>query len=248
MHGGGNFGDIWPGFQENRVRILQQYRHRQIIQLPQSIHFSTPKAADATAHAISGHPNFTLFVRDQTSLEYAKLRFDCPVYLCPDMAFGLESLIGSTQPKTAVLSLMRTDKETMEGVPKSQDLARFGPVKDWICRPKKLPLQLRLLRRLSRVYPRLHGLLMPQMEAAFRSCSEYELHRGVEILAEGEMVVTDRLHGHILCVLMGKSHVVFDNSYGKILGFIESWPKDDLTRVARAAADVEPALKDLASR
>jgi pyruvyl transferase EpsO len=36
-------------------------------------------------------------------------------------------------------------------------------------------------------------------------------------------VITDRLHGHILCTLLGIPHCVIDNSYGKIGGFADAW-------------------------
>jgi pyruvyl transferase EpsO len=37
------------------------------------------------------------------------------------------------------------------------------------------------------------------------------------------MVVTNRLHGHILCVLLGIPHFVSDNSYGKLSAFHGDW-------------------------
>ena len=39
IHGGGNFGDLWPEHQQFREMILQRYPDRPVIQLPQSIHF-----------------------------------------------------------------------------------------------------------------------------------------------------------------------------------------------------------------
>jgi exopolysaccharide biosynthesis protein PssK len=36
-------------------------------------------------------------------------------------------------------------------------------------------------------------------------------------------VITDRLHAHILCLLMDIPHVVVDNSYGKVRSFVETW-------------------------
>jgi pyruvyl transferase EpsO len=36
-------------------------------------------------------------------------------------------------------------------------------------------------------------------------------------------VVTDRLHAHLLALLLGIPHVVLDNSYGKLHHFIAAW-------------------------
>jgi exopolysaccharide biosynthesis predicted pyruvyltransferase EpsI len=38
LHGGGNFGDVWPGFQRFREQVIRESPNRRIIQLPQTIH------------------------------------------------------------------------------------------------------------------------------------------------------------------------------------------------------------------
>ncbi|WP_276524270.1 polysaccharide pyruvyl transferase family protein, partial [Enterobacter hormaechei] len=42
------------------------------------------------------------------------------------------------------------------------------------------------------------------------------VERGLRLLSRGERIVTDRLHGHILSLLLGIPHVVLDNDYGKL--------------------------------
>jgi len=37
------------------------------------------------------------------------------------------------------------------------------------------------------------------------------------------VAITDRLHGHILCLLLGIPHVVLPDRYGKLRGFVEAW-------------------------
>jgi pyruvyl transferase EpsO len=39
--------------------------------------------------------------------------------------------------------------------------------------------------------------------------------------------VTDRLHGHILSLLVGLPHAVVDNSYGKVGSFARLWTEGD---------------------
>ena len=43
------------------------------------------------------------------------------------------------------------------------------------------------------------------------------------MLSQGRFAITDRLHGHILCLLMGIPHVVLNDRYGKISNFYETW-------------------------
>ena len=40
LQGGGNFGDLWQAHQSFRERVIQDFPHKKIIQLPQSIFFS----------------------------------------------------------------------------------------------------------------------------------------------------------------------------------------------------------------
>jgi pyruvyl transferase EpsO len=70
--------------------------------------------------------------------------------------------------------------------------------------------------------------------------------RGCENLSRGRVVITDRLHGHILCLLLGIPHVVLDNSYGKISAFIETWTRDSaLVRLAADPHDAEEQARRL---
>ena len=70
----------------------------------------------------------------------------------------------------------------------------------------------------------------------FDSLAREKLLEGCGILCSGDVVVTDRLHGHILCCLLDIPHVVMDNVYGKIGNFRETWNTGDglcLTAVSR---------------
>ena len=49
------------------------------------------------------------------------------------------------------------------------------------------------------------------------------MERGLRALSRGRVAVSDRLHGHILCELLGIPHVMFPDRYGKVRAFHESW-------------------------
>jgi pyruvyl transferase EpsO len=42
----------------------------------------------------------------------------------------------------------------------------------------------------------------------------------------GRVVITDRLHAHILCLLMQIPHVLLNNAVGKTWTFYETWTRD----------------------
>ena len=59
--------------------------------------------------------------------------------------------------------------------------------------------------------------------SAYDTLAAQRVERGCRILARGRVVVADRLHGHILSLLMGLPNVVLDNSYGKTRAVYETW-------------------------
>ena len=59
--------------------------------------------------------------------------------------------------------------------------------------------------------------------AAYDRYAAWNVKRGTEMLSRGRVVITDRLHGHILCVLMSIPHVVLNDRYGKIRDFWDAW-------------------------
>ena len=246
--GGGNFGDIWPDMHENRLHLLQTAPHRRIIQLPQSIHFSSDAELQRTRRIIAGHPDFILLVRDTASFDLARRHFDCDVRLCPDMALMLGPLPRPALPVHDVFCLMRMDKErAFEG-----NLAVPGPVDDWILdEPPPETTTEKIVRRLywKSLSPRAPGLMksvmMQRHIAVLNRYAQQHMDRGLAMLSQGRSVVTDRLHGHLLCVLLGIPHVVLDNSYGKIANFQQTWPADGLTCQVSAPEHVAEALAQL---
>ena len=63
---------------------------------------------------------------------------------------------------------------------------------------------------------------------------------GFEMLAQAEFVITDRLHGHIMCTLMGIPHVLMDSKLKKNLFLHDTWTKDcDCVRIADNFAEAK---------
>jgi exopolysaccharide biosynthesis predicted pyruvyltransferase EpsI len=70
------------------------------------------------------------------------------------------------------------------------------------------------------------------------------VQRGVRQLSRARTVITDRLHVHIISILLGKEHAVLDNSYGKIGRFRAAFPEPPgLTYAATSYEDAEAWAK-----
>lgn len=237
--GGGNFGTLWPSHQNFRLRLMELFPRRPIVQMPQSIHFADEAAIDSTARAIDRHGAVTLLVRDEKSLALARTRFNCAVHLCPDMAF----YIGPTKrraPELDVLCLLRSDSERVANMD-TPDTEGNLLITDWL-------RDSRVRHRLAKLRANLRALLTGGGEAArkrevFNAVAWTRFHRGVETLSQGKVVVTDRLHAHILSVLLDIPHVALDNAYGKLGGFIEAWSHDycSLQRATRMGEAIAKA-------
>lgn len=223
IHGGGNLGDIWPDHQKFRELVITNFPGRQIVQLPQSIKFRNEEGAKRFGEIVRSHPKFTLYVRDKPSLQLAEAEFRCPTYLAPDSAFG----IGPQQrhkSRRSMFVLLRTDSEKVDydRVPfyKIEDVK----IDDWLVESPKLLLLVRIHRRAIKMWSALG-------KGKWRSIwynwlAKNRVDRGLAQLSTGNMVVTDRLHGHILCVLLGIPHITLDNDYGKVSNYMASWTND----------------------
>jgi exopolysaccharide biosynthesis predicted pyruvyltransferase EpsI len=224
IHGGGNFGDLWPEHQDGREYLLQEFKDRAIIQLPQSIHYDSPANLKQSAEIINEHPNFTLLVRDHKSLAIAQANFTCNIELCPDMAFYMGALDKPVSSSRPLLLLLRTDKEkVIEATAKPVAY----PTEDWLKEDPELNEKI-LSDKVDRVMTLGLGVLdrHKRRELFYRRLAEHRVARGVRQLSTAEFVITDRLHVHIISVLLGIPHIYLDNKYGKIGNFAEAWTQD----------------------
>jgi pyruvyl transferase EpsO len=225
IHGGGNVGDLWPHHQQFRERVLAEFPATRVVQLPQSIRFESDESLERARSAFGGHGDFTLLVRDREGLAFARQHFDCPSELCPDSAVELGAQERRGEPDTDVLVLARADHET------SAPLA-FGPdagveTADWIDESSS---RFRARRRFAvevgakaRRTRGSYALLSPFVRRAYEAIARDRVEFGLALLSRGRVVITDRLHGHVLCLLLGIPHVIHDAGYGKVAGFHAAW-------------------------
>jgi exopolysaccharide biosynthesis predicted pyruvyltransferase EpsI len=90
-------------------------------------------------------------------------------------------------------------------------------------------------------------LARPLLMRLYTPLARQRLARGLDLLASAEVVITDRLHAHILCVLMEIPHVLLDNRYGKLSSFHETWTAGvDNVRLAQSPAEALRLAEQLA--
>src|SRR5262249_180799 len=74
----------------------------------------------------------------------------------------------------------------------------------------------------------------------YTALANRQLRRGTQLLSSGRVVLTDRLHAHVIALLLQIPHVVLDNSYGKVSGFVEQWT--GASRLVNVAKDLPGAF------
>ena len=219
--GGGNFGDLYSVHQGFREALLLAFPGRQIVFMPQTIHYRDPAAFLSSPFVESDWRELTICARDRRSVDFLrKTAGHLNVRLQIDAAFALRGTVRkiareiNSGGRTPLL-LMRTDIERSDRVSPldgavSTDWVDDAVVDTFLSDAKVDYLIDKCdLRRL--------------IDFEWEEKSLSYLVRSVALIASANFVVTDRLHGHILSRLLGRPNLLIDNSYGKNAGFLETW-------------------------
>ena len=255
LHGGGNLGDLWPSHQRLRERLLTDLRDHPIVQLPQSIAFDSDDSIACARRAFEAHPNFTLLVRDEPSRQFAEHRLGTPACLVPDAAFGLGTLRRPhPHPGSA-----RTGPDGPRGEARPTTARRRGDGGLGGAAARGRRQSPRDVRTGARPAPRPRdsngGRARPRIDLGARQGLSRALESRPRSLSSARVVVTDRLHAHVLSLLLGIPHVVTDSVSGKIRGLYKAWSAEselvtwadsleEAVRVGRRLADDVLGLSD----
>jgi pyruvyl transferase EpsO len=217
--GGGNFGDIYR-FQRFRERVIGAYPDHRIVMLPQTIHYRDPARLRHSAAVLANHRDLWLFVRDRRSLSIATDAFaNARPQIAPDMAtflFPVDETLGCTlpeEPSRDVLNFFRRDRErTATPVRTSIDWDDIDPHH-----------RLFVLGSIATGF--LFGTIIPAGYASrfWLDFCRGRVLRAARLVADHRLVITNRMHCHILASLLGVPNVVFDNSYGKCSAYFDAW-------------------------
>ena len=219
LHGGGNFGDLYPAHQKLREKIVADYPGHRVVMLPQTIYYSSVAEFDRTADILNRHPDVHLYVRDTLSLELAKDKFEnCNVYLSPDMAHQLWPIRSRTGPDRELLRFLRTDIEKTAGQERLE-ASGDGDCLDWPTLYNRT--EQKSIRAFAVMLSK--GLGRPAVGRMWGRYADHLVKKAVDRFGRYRSVQTSRLHGHILSCLMDKPHVLIDNAYGKNANYFRTW-------------------------
>ena len=256
IHGGANFGDLYrtQPQQTARRRLLRDFPKARLIQLPQTIYFEDPNSSPRFLKHCREHPNFTILARDEVSVERAA-GLGLESILAPDLAFGLGPLQRAAEPSAPVSWIVREDVERTAEPGAIEASARDWPT--WReqragAAGARLRADLALMRWLNRTRDR--APVRTRLTIARMAARRYErvaarrVAIATEMVAAGDVLVTDRFHGHVLACLAGIPNVLLDNSYGKNRGLYETWThRYEIARFAETPEAARELARSLAA-
>ena len=203
LHGGGNL--LIPSYaNEDRIRliVLETFSRHETVLFPQSIsHNAYLESTRKYQRIFFNHERVTLLYRDRSSYILGKMFFpDVKSYLLPDMAFQIGAVERFISPTHDIMWIKRNDVESPNYEIPSRAAEYDVIAEDWWS--WKTPLG------------------RSQLENAALIAAN-----GMMFLQRGRVVITDRLHGHILSVLCGIPHIVIDPVNKKTSSYMQSWTR-----------------------
>jgi len=234
LHGGGNLGSVWPEHQKFREKMIESLDDLKIIQLPQSVYFNNELGRQHFGEIARRHPSLFFLVRDKVSFKILD-ELNLNVALCPDMALALGPLATIGAPKVDAVWLSRTDHESAGHSIESTNL-NIEKL-DWLMgepgryyskfSPKITVRIRRLVQKILRSSSYMRDNFWKLNANFFDRLAQRRLNRGIRILSRGKIIISDRLHGHIISTLLGKPQVLFDNHYKKVGNYRDCFEPDN---------------------
>jgi exopolysaccharide biosynthesis predicted pyruvyltransferase EpsI len=199
FNGGGNFGDLYrfsSVYRNNLIRILP---NNSIVAFPQTMNYRNKSLIKKDDDIYSMHKKLALSFRSKESYEAALRAFPTTqILFVPDLAFYIGNLKPITMPSFDIFILRRTDTES-----------RFNKT-IWAAAYEK---------HLKGIYTYLEKdwfFYQHEKTMDMKKLVEIRLPLVNQVISQGKIIITDRLHASIFSFLIGKPHIIINEKYKKI--------------------------------
>lgn len=208
--GGGNMDDAYPTLDDARLFVVKKFPNNKIVCFPQTVFYSDSSKGNRrrknSRKVYTEHRNITLFAREKDSYKRMKDYFpDVDIRISPDIVFYINRILPNMERKGAICCL-RSDKEKNIDDGLQEKITQY--VKNYFKNVK----------------------FVDTVDVPLEMCSEEKyittLNEFLMQIKSARLVVTDRLHCLIFCVITGTPCVVLDNSNHKVRSIYETWLMD----------------------
>lgn len=204
--GGGNSGDVYDSFEKARQFIAYYYKKYKVISFPQTVDFTNTangKKELIIAKELYKKTNIIFFAREEKSFEFYKNEFQYnESYLVPDIVLSMKRKENNN--RNGVILCFRNDKEKN---------AEFND--------KEKIIDILKEKGYEYIY---QDTYIGDMKV--KENKDKVLNNILDLFSSKKLVITDRLHGMIFCVITGTPCIAFNNSNKKIENTYKKWLKD----------------------
>lgn len=213
--GGVTFSRLWPQHANVKRRVAAACTGNRLISLPSTMLFVDDDDRRDASSMFGDHRDVIVMARDPVSAQSAREAFPdhITVITIHDSTFRLPPQPRAGTPVHDIIWLARDDKEGT-GAATPGDVQVF----DWPHHRMQDLQQMfsgRAFSRLRTAVPMLAPIANPQVSACYERVSRYVLGTGNDRLDTGKVLVTDRLHPHVLAALRSQPSIVLPDRYGK---------------------------------
>ncbi len=208
--GGGNMDDIYISLENCRRHIIRSFRKNRIVLFPQTMSFEDDfhgkYRLKKSIRTYNSHPDLYIFTREEKSLTLMKKSYSNAklIDIVPDIVLSINPELEKVERKGIHIAF-RHDKEKKDN-----------------------EIDKAVWSFLKQNYDDIS--IKDTVDITIDECKpenyDKTLYSYWKLLAQKRVVVTDRLHCMIFCVITGTPCVVFDNSNQKISGVYYRWLSD----------------------
>ena len=211
--GGVSVSRLWPSHAKMKRLVAAACPDNRLISLPSTMLFVDDDDRREAGSMFGDHRDVVMMARDPVSAQSAREAFPESVTVAAihDSTFRLPP-----QPRTGdaihdIIWLARDDHESTGATAPSE-----VHVFDWSdVRHAGHFVTDRILSRVRISAPMLSPVVNAQICRSYDTISRYVLERGNRKLDTGKVLVTDRLHPHVLAALRSQPCVLLPDRYGK---------------------------------
>jgi exopolysaccharide biosynthesis protein PssK len=238
LHGGAHAGGQNAANRSFRWRVLMDFPENQAIVMP---HQPMPQDEDhikRAAETINGRNNLILFASSEPAREMLRRHFrrTVRVELAPDPSFLLQARKRSADIAYELVWIARTDGDAANDqteiaarlasqAAEKFSIAGFNDGLEIGYVAKHRPQTILLTDWAAFVYEHEHARSAVRALSCDAWAQAY-VNRALYQLSLGQVVITDRLHAHILALLLDIPHVLLNDGAGRNWSFHEMWTKD----------------------
>ncbi len=199
LHGGGNLGNKYLTEENVRRVVIDTFKNNKIVILPQTIHFDNDEELNKSKEIYNRHNNLILFTRGEKSLEFAKKNFPkVKIYKAIDMALNMH--IDYNYERNGILCCIRDLSD--ESILTKEEYEKIFSI----------------VKAHDANYDFTNNLNTEDIRKQIRN---HVVYNQLKLFAKHKLVITDRLHGLIFCLITNTPCIVIRNHNHKINEFIE---------------------------